>query len=84
MIREALRARWLPACASCSIEPPMCLAMDTEQGVERLALQSVFSERDSANRFFHEIVEPMGLDFVMEFGVEDFTCFSTFMEEITL
>lgn len=78
--RSALASRWLPACGACGIEPPLCLAMDSEPGVERLAIQTFFATRQSACDFLDRVAAPMADELMARFGPEVFTTFSTIME----
>ncbi len=79
-VRSALASQWLPACGACGIEPPLCLAMEPEPGVERLAIQTLFATRQSASDFLEQVAATMADELITRFGPEVFTAFSTIME----
>lgn len=83
-LRRALAERWVPACASCGVGEPVCLAMEPEEGIERMAIQTLFADREAASRFLDEVIAPVAASLVGAFGAESFTCFSTIMEVIDL
>ena len=83
-LREFLATRWLRACDASGCGRPMCLKMEAEEGIERLAVQTPFPSRAEAERFADEVAAPMADELLRLFGPEKFTCFSTIMEEISL
>ncbi len=83
-LREFLATRWMRACEVSGCGRPLCLKMDAEDGIERLALQTPFPSRAEAQRFADEIAAPMAQELLRLYGPERFTCFSTLMEEIAL
>ena len=83
-VRSALRGRWVKACAACGCGAPMCLQMDADDGIARLAVQTPFPTLAEAERFGAEIASPLAAELTAEFGPEAFTAFSTIMEQIEL
>ena len=83
-LREFLATRWLRACEVSGCGRPLCLKMASEEGIERLAVQTPFPTLAEAERFGAEIVPDMADELTRLFGPEKFTCFSTLMEEIAL
>lgn len=83
-VRTALKARWLPACAACGCDEPVCLRMPADDGIGRLAIQTPFPTPAEAERFASEIAAPMAAELTADFGAEAFTAFSTLMEQIEL
>lgn len=83
-LRAELRARWVKACEVCGCRRPMCLQMEADEGICRLAVQTPFPSRAEAERFAAEIASPLLYELTARFGEEAFTAFSTIMEETEL
>lgn len=83
-VRAILRERWVSACKSCGCGEPVCLRMEPEEGIERLAVQTPFTDADSASRFRREVLEPIADEMTRRLGMDAFTCFSTQMEVVDL
>lgn len=73
---------WLPACRAAGNGSPMFLRMPAEEGVVRLAIQTPFSDAESAERFRLEVLEPIGAELLKKLGENNYTHFSTLMEII--
>lgn len=83
-LQQKIKADWLPACASCGAGQPLCLAMAAEDGIERLAVQTPFNDRETAELFLNEIIAQMAGDMLRRFGHDRFTHFSTIMDIVDL
>lgn len=83
-VRRELSGRWVPACAACGVSAPVCLQMDPEQGIARLAVQTAFADRAAAAAFLDRIAGPLAAELTVEFGAERFTSFSTLMDVVDL
>lgn len=83
-VTSTLRDKWIPACRSCGESQPICLKMSSEEGIERLAIQTPFESEAAASRFLDEILQPIANDLTRTLGANEFTCFSTMMELIEL
>lgn len=83
-LRHFLRTHWVPACLSCGAGAPTVLRMDSEEGIERLAVQTPFASHSEASRFLSEVLSPLSASLSASLGPEAFTCFSTLMDIIDL
>lgn len=83
-VKTTLRDYWIPACGSCGCSMPMCLKMQSEDGINRLAIQTPFDSEELAQRFLSEVLEPIAGKLVSQLGADAFTCFSTMMEVVEL
>lgn len=83
-VRHHLRTQWVPACKKAGADSPLCLALEPEPGIERLAVQANFADRNAADTFLNNIAHPLGTQLTNLFGAEAFTCFSTIMDLIDL
>lgn len=81
---DDLARRWVPACRSCGNGPTVCLRMEAEEGIERMAVQTPFDSPEQASRFRSEVMGPMASDMLHKYGADAFTCFSTMMEIVDL
>lgn len=83
-LRAELRTHWLKASTALGTLPPLVLRMDSEEGVCRLAIQTYLQSRAEATRFEEEIASVLISYLSSMFGPEQFTAFSTIMEETEL
>lgn len=83
-VKSTLRDQWIPACRSCGESQPVCLKMSSEEGVERMAIQTLFESETEATIFLNDILQPMAADLTRALGANAFTCFSTMMDVIEL
>lgn len=83
-VHGVLARHWLPACEVSGCGKPVCLTMDSEQGVCRLAIQTPFPSEQEASRFADAIAAPLAAELTSLFGAEAFTAFSTIMKVIDL
>lgn len=83
-LRRELRTHWLKASAALSTLPPLVLSMPAEDGVHRLAIQTYLQSPAEAARFEEEIASVLISYLTSMFGPEQFTAFSTIMEETEL
>lgn len=83
-LRAELRTHWLKASTSLGVLPPLVLRMEAEEGVCRLAIQTYLQSPAEAERFEQEIASVLISYLTSMFGPEQFTAFSTIMEETKL
>lgn len=83
-LRAELRTHWIKAAEALGSRPPLVLSMDSEEGVNRLAIQTYLQSRAEAARFEEEIASVLISYLASMFGPEQFTAFSTIMEETEL
>lgn len=83
-VRRQLKSFWLPACRAAAEGEPMTLKMPAEEGIMRLAVQSVFGSASEARKFRDEVLGPETDRMTRRLGAEAFTAFTTMMEIIEL
>lgn len=83
-VRRRLAERWVPSCAASGSSALVCLAMDSDDGICRLAIQTCFPSVEEAGRFADEVAGAMAAELTAQFGPEAFTAFSTIMEKTVL
>ncbi len=83
-LRRELRTHWLKAANALGTLPPLVLSMPTEDGVCRLAIQTYLQSPDEAARFQEEIAAVLISYLSSLFPPQQFTAFSTIMEETQL
>lgn len=83
-VMSTLRSKWMPACKSCGESQPICLRMSSEEGIERMAIQTPFGSEEQACRFLEEVLQPIAGEMTRALGANAFTCFSTMMETVEL
>lgn len=83
-VHQWLAETWIPAATVAGCKPPVALAMESAEGVERLAVHCHFRSRTEADAFATREASLLVEDMQARFGAQSVMAFPTVMEEISL